>query len=290
MLKFLNSPFPAKYSTKENIIVAILVGTFVALFLFLFKPFGVEKQPINDFNPLLRYVGFGVVTFLGLIFIDNVIPRFFPKFFIESNYTVKKELAMNLLMILVIAIGNIGYLAYLIPGSLNVLDGLIMIWHTFLVGVFPLVFLNLLKFNRLLNANLKASNEINLSGVSSLIAEKTLATPSLTFSVDSVDKTLDLTDLLYIESVGNYINIAINNDGEPSRNLYRKTLKSIEEGVKYKHIIRCHRSYIVNLKKVIEVKGNAQGLKLTLEGCQDEIPVSRKYIKDVKTYFNQGGI
>ena len=152
MLKFLNSPFPAKYSTKENIIVAILVGTFVALFLFLFKPFGVEKQPINDFNPLLRYVGFGVVTFLGLIFIDNVIPRFFPEFFIESNYTVKKELAMNLLMILVIAIGNIGYLAYLIPGSLNVLDGLIMIWHTFLVGVFPLVFLNLLKFNRLLNA------------------------------------------------------------------------------------------------------------------------------------------
>ena len=48
------------------------------------------------------------------------------------------------------------------------------------------------------------------------------------------------------------------------------------------HIIRCHRSFVVNLDHVIEVGGNAQGLKLHLNMLEDYIPVSRKYIPVVQ--------
>lgn len=46
---------------------------------------------------------------------------------------------------------------------------------------------------------------------------------------------------------------------------------------RYPHIIRCHRSYIVNLDRVERVTGNAQGYKLHLLGGQFEVPVARRF-------------
>jgi DNA-binding LytR/AlgR family response regulator len=55
-------------------------------------------------------------------------------------------------------------------------------------------------------------------------------------------------------------------------------------------IVRCHRSYLVNLNAVNEINGNAQGLKLSINkmpsgGCS--VPVSRSYVGDFKVAFAQ---
>ena len=42
-------------------------------------------------------------------------------------------------------------------------------------------------------------------------------------------------------------------------------------------IVRCHRSYIVNLDRVERVTGNAQGYKLHLLGGQFQVPVARRF-------------
>ena len=46
--------------------------------------------------------------------------------------------------------------------------------------------------------------------------------------------------------------------------------------------IRCHRAFLVNIRMVVKVDGNSQGYKLNLEGCEEEVPVSRAYAKEVK--------
>jgi DNA-binding LytR/AlgR family response regulator len=45
---------------------------------------------------------------------------------------------------------------------------------------------------------------------------------------------------------------------------------------------RCHRMYLVNLQRVISVSGNAQGLKLQLDGLEEAIPVSRNLTETVR--------
>ncbi|MGG6496574.1 UNVERIFIED_CONTAM: LytTR family transcriptional regulator, partial [Bacteroidetes bacterium 56_B9] len=45
---------------------------------------------------------------------------------------------------------------------------------------------------------------------------------------------------------------------------------------------RCHRAFLVNIRMVVKVDGNSQGYKLNLEGCEEDVPVSRAYAKEVK--------
>ena len=46
-------------------------------------------------------------------------------------------------------------------------------------------------------------------------------------------------------------------------------------------VVRCHRSYLVNLHQVGQVTGNAQGYRLHLHGGQAVVPVARRYAETV---------
>jgi DNA-binding LytR/AlgR family response regulator len=66
--------------------------------------------------------------------------------------------------------------------------------------------------------------------------------------------------------------------------LIRNTISAIEEQLKTHHplIFRCHRGYMVNIRKILSVSGNAQGFKLFLEGVTETIPVSRSYVPEFR--------
>ena len=75
----------------------------------------------------------------------------------------------------------------------------------------------------------------------------------------------------------------IQNDGSErgSDSLTKKIHKEIQ--VKESSSLkRCHRSHLVNLKKVKNISGNAQGLKLELINQSEMVPVSRNYIPIIK--------
>jgi DNA-binding LytR/AlgR family response regulator len=55
-------------------------------------------------------------------------------------------------------------------------------------------------------------------------------------------------------------------------------IKELEEQFNKRQIKRCHRSYIINESKIVSVRGNAQGLKLSLSNVEEEVPVSRSYL------------
>ena len=63
---------------------------------------------------------------------------------------------------------------------------------------------------------------------------------------------------LYMESSGNYVDVCYREEGN-----------------------------IVNVNKIMNINGNAQGYRLNLEDTQQEIPVSRTYLKDFKSFLNK---
>lgn len=284
MLKLLKAPFPSGVdNTKEKVISALLCGMFVALFLLIFQPFGVGEENI-DSGYYFKFIGFGIVSFLGVFIVDFGLPKIMPRFFDERQYTVLRELILGAIIILVIGIGNTLYLNFFYKMDLGWEGFSILIGQTFLIGIFPFTLLTLYKLIKLQKDNLRVSQEINLGSDSldTFNLNSSVPTPIIETEVNLKVENLDLFGLLYVESVGNYINLTKTIEGELTSNLYRKTLKSIAEDNLAPHIIRCHRSYIVNLEKVSHVTGNAQGLKLSLYGCEEKIPVSRKYIPKVK--------
>ena len=92
---------------------------------------------------------------------------------------------------------------------------------------------------------------------------------------------------LYAEAKGNYVKVGYRSDSDKEKKitwrLLRATMKQAEEAVSAcPFIIRCHRAFLVNIRMVVKVDGNSQGYKLNLEGCEEDVPVSRAYAKEVK--------
>lgn len=277
MLSFLKSPYPSNYGQAKNIWIGIYVGLFVSIFLYTFKPFGVS----NIDSPIWQYLGYGLITFLGVTLVQFLGPRIAPGYFEERSYTIGKEILLSAILILTIGTGNAVY-NYTLTAESTFISLIVMIFNTFLIGIFPLTFISLLEYNKLLKRNIKVSEEIKIPEPSILKSAE-----EQTFKLFSEEKetTFKGQELLYVESVGNYANIVQYKEDELSRTLHRTTLKALEEHNNLPNIVRCHRSYIVNLDQVQEVKGNAQGLKLHLKDSSDIIPVSRKYIPLIKSCF-----
>ena len=84
-------------------------------------------------------------------------------------------------------------------------------------------------------------------------------------------------NLLYIESADNYATIYYLNKSKQSHYLLRNSLKWMEDNLtKDTPLVRCHRSYIVNMDKVKILKKVKGGIVLELdEENTPDIPVSK---------------
>ena len=283
MRSILNHPYPCIYDQKEKLLIAGFFGIFVIAFLLIFQPFGISEAR-GDYMPL-KISGYGVVTFAVLIIVYYFSPLIYPNFFKEKNYTVGRELIFTVIIILLIGVASSTYSKFIIPEPYGP-SMLGMIAQTFLVGIFPLSFLTIFKYNRLNKSNKKSSSEINLT--KQKIEHQTIELKESNFyliSSEQEELKIATKDLLYLESDGNYVSIHQIKDGSIVKSKHRITLKSLIEQNNSNNVIRCHRSFIINLDHVMNVSGNAQGLKFTISHTDDIIPVSRKYISVVKSYW-----
>ncbi|MBQ7812422.1 MAG: LytTR family transcriptional regulator [Bacteroidales bacterium] len=103
----------------------------------------------------------------------------------------------------------------------------------------------------------------------------------------SLKLSLSLENLFYIESDDNYIKVWYSDSkGELKQYMLRCRLKTVEESFKGSALVRCHRKYIVNIKKVSMLRKESEGYFLDL--CREEIPpitVTKTYTDTVLGYF-----
>ena len=94
--------------------------------------------------------------------------------------------------------------------------------------------------------------------------------------------------LRYAEAMQNYVTLVFVQNNELQKEVVRSTIASIEAQFANSSIIRCHRSYLVNVDAIEQVSGNAQGLKLQLHDVPgQEIPVSRSRIATVRALLKK---
>lgn len=89
-----------------------------------------------------------------------------------------------------------------------------------------------------------------------------------------------------IEGAGNYVTILYVGGNRLMRYSLRNTLKGIENLCTGGPLVRCHRSYYINLDKVKLLRKTADGLyaEMEYEGI-DDIPVSKSYAAEVMQRF-----
>ena len=96
--------------------------------------------------------------------------------------------------------------------------------------------------------------------------------------------SLKLSDLLYVESNDNYVNVIYLEGGDSKRIVLRNTIKNMEQLLMPYNVIRCHRSYLVNIMNVRRHEKSAQKGATLYFGAEieAEIPVSKIYLSEVE--------
>lgn len=292
---FWNKPYPTIDSDKHRLKNAFLAALVVFLCLYLLKPFGLARSGAG----ISVYIAFGLITgFVALIYQTSMV-RIFPSIHQEENWTVGKEILHTGVLILLISFANYVYSIFLGGTSWNFLNLLSFVWSTFLIGIVPIGLGIIIRQNHLLKkhqneaARLSAgagiATGINEVELSSLDENDSLQQPEI--SIYDHQERLQFTclplEFYYAKSADNYVECVYRVDGELKRLLVRCTMQKMTDLLSESpRVFRSHRSYLVNLDLVKEVKGNSQGYQLELQGLEETIPVSRGKRDALKALLN----
>ena len=93
---------------------------------------------------------------------------------------------------------------------------------------------------------------------------------------------VDINSIKYIESMSEYVRIYIEEKEKPIITL--NSLQKLEARLP-SHFMRVHRSYIVNLQKIIEISR----LRIRFDN-KKLIPISENYKEKVMNYITNNGI
>ncbi len=285
------SPYPTFYQRWKAVVIPSVI---IFLILYILQPFGISQIKNGVFwvvagSALIAAVASGVFTYL--------LPALFPTYYKEQNWTLGKYVLNLLLMLLLIAVGVWAYQSWLMGMWLDKQLFFVALFWVMVLAPFPTVFFLMWNRNLQLTRNLKEATEMNAhlsrrvfpeAGTADLGDKESSSDEMLVFSGGTKEMLeIKAGDFLYAEAKGNYVKVGYRSDSDKEKKvtwrLLRATMKQAEEAVSAcPFIIRCHRAFLVNIRMVVKVDGNSQGYRLNLEHCEEEIPVSRAYAKEVK--------
>ncbi|RLD24503.1 MAG: hypothetical protein DRI54_06055 [Bacteroidetes bacterium] len=282
MMRYFNKPYDLLQIPKFKFFYTIGVAIFCFMFLYTFEPFGLYNvSGLFKLKIISSYVISGfIITAIHLFWLQNIIIK---------RFTLGNTILWISWITLLTSISSsvINDLAFN-KGHFSVLSIVIFIGIVFLIQIIPISIIILGHYIYLLKKRIKVTSQIN-----STISHKSFIGNSseeitILASNQRDNITLNLSDLLYITSADNYIDVYYLESKVLKHNLLRNTLNNIEKQItkNYQSIKRCHKSFIVNIDLVKSVSGNASGYKIELKRVELLIPISRKYKDDIFKYLN----
>lgn len=289
LIEILRSPYPFLCQRWKTVVIPSVI---VFLILYILQPFGISQIGGGKF-----WVTFGsaLVSVVASCIVTYLLPALFPSYYKEQNWTLGKYLINMLLLLLLITVGIWAFQSWLMGIGLNARLFFLSLSWVAVLAPFPTILFLMWNRNLQLSRNLREATEINIylskkiSSGDEIIAseEKEGSLIMLVFS-GGTKETLEVqaSDFYYAEAEGNYVKVTFRSTkGEKLvQKMLRITMKQAEDAATAcPFIVRCHRAFLVNTRLVMKVDGNSQGYRLRLEGCDEEVPVSRAYAKEVKT-------
>ena len=271
---------------KETISIRFISTAFMVLTIAIFKPFGLEVWQWQAYVHLLAIFALGLFScFLTELILRYIVrmPRSYDR---GVNYIISRNLRFQCintpLVSLLICLYRHFAMSELVEGNklslTNYLETLVIIaFLSFAIGLYwrfkfrSRYLAAELEETRLMNEQLKKldthqDSQITLEGTT------------------NEHVTLEISHLLYIEAVGNYVKVlALQENNEVHTHMLRATMKQMEDELQaYPMIVRCHRAFMVNLAQVEQISSNSRAMQLVMRHSHDAIPVSRSNVNKLK--------
>lgn len=276
MFSFAAYSYPKSKSFKEIFVSSLGAGVSVYLFLIIFQPFGTEDfhHPYK-FLLLFPYC----IIFGTAFFMANLMTSHF------SNWNIGTELLKIIFILFVGSILSYFYNSlFLSHVKLDLVNYFYMFLYSLAVGIPISIIYVLSRYIYLKNIHENTARNISQHlPVSVPELQKNL----LKISAQNLELIINENDFLCAQSMENYCTFYFLENNTIKKLLVRISLSNALQQIETSSVKKCHRSYIVNLGKVKNLKGNAQGYKLILPEIGFEIPVSRSFISSIIPQLQQ---
>lgn len=290
---------------KETLKVRFVSISIVVLAIAIFKPFGLA---VWQWEVYLHLAAFGLIGAISCL-VSELILAYLLRLPISSQrgveYIIRRNLWFQIINTLLVSLLLCLYRHWAM--SNNTVDNQLS-WGNFFETLIIIAFCSYLlglywrfKFrNRYLTAELEETRMMNeqLQKMQQMNNEtavqktiNTSPTPDYETTITLVGSTKDkvslkVSDLLYLESVGNYVKVCHLCNKEVRTDMIRSTLLQIEEVLhEYQLIARCHRAFLVNLGQVAQIVNTNSSMQLIVKHCHDSLPVSRSNMSQIKNTF-----
>lgn len=281
----LYKPHPFIFNTYSVLLPSLV--TF--LLLLILKPF--EFDAFSTPQLLFWSVIFAFVVGLTVFSCVTVLKRYFRST-IENNWTVKHEFLLILFVLAAISLVIFGLFLIINPQFDAIELFRLVVVRTIAIGFFPVLVLVLYEQNhhqkikrrqaeQLNRELLKIENALPPQSPKPTVAEKIM----LFAENDKLALQIAPTNLHYVKSEGNYVEVFYLQNQKVKKELIRNSLKSIEEQLSAYDFFRCHNRFLINLSLIQKVEGNSRNFELVLENIEEKIPVSRSKSKALIELF-----
>lgn len=280
--KFLSQPYPFYYEGRDLWVIAGLIFFMTFVFTYFFEPFIVyePEHRINYFYICLIHS----TTPAVILYLWSLLFRLQNR--VAEKWNVRKEIFFVLMFFMLIGIGQffLRDVIYDNPDNWSWYYLYEEIRNTFLVGTLFATILIPINLNYQFYKNQKKALTLFPSSTSD---DKTVQLSSVFIKtrVKSDDFYMVPDDFIFARSDGNYMEVYLNSD-TVEKMVKRLTAKELEAQLhQFSFIMRTHRSYLVNLKTVETITGNAQGYRLKIKNYNETLPVSRYMISEFNKRF-----
>ena len=297
---------------KETINIRVISCAFIVLALAIFKPFGLEVWQWQAYVHLLAIFALGLFScFLTEVILRYIVrmPRSYDR---GVSYIISRNLRFQCINTPLVALFICLYrhfaMSSVVEGNKlslgNYLETLVIIaFLSFAIGLywrfkFRSRYLAVeLEETRQLNEHLKklqtsskdSGSRFQDSGSKLQNSGSELQDSQITLEGTTNERvTIEISNLLYIEAVGNYVKVMQIREGEVKTNMLRATMKQMEDELQdYSMVVRCHRAFMVNLGQVEQISSNSRAMQLVMRHSHDTIPVSRSNVNKLKELLEQ---
>ncbi len=198
----------------------------------------------------------------------------------RTNRSINNSIVTTLI-VFTIAVANYFFYVTLSNSGIDLQAFLTLGVLTLVIAILPTFGVYLFEKNQALSSRLNEVTPI----VDQLDGELPKSVTRWTIKLNKSDsRNINIEGLLYVESKKNYLIFHCESDRSFQ---IRLTLKQLEASFsKFDYLIRCHRSFLVNARKIEEVQPSGNGYTLKLDSGNSRIPVSKTYVKNLKSWVS----
>jgi len=269
LLKFPIMAFDINRFYLISLAICFVHSFFFIVFLKPFEYFGLKEQTVFNYA-----FGYAFVNFINEFIVIALFSKVFVKF--SNPWNLWKDSLFWLILLFTVS-GSMLLAIHVSDDIPFTLDHFLKMYGLIIVvGFIPFCIFVITKFIISRKNHIKKLNMIN----------KSIKYIDTEFHIVGLNKK-DLfkfkeKDFYYATSEENYVHIFFEYDNRIEKLTYRISLiRFIRQLSSTENIIQCHKSYVVNKSKIVNIGGSTRGYKLYLKNIENPIPIGLKFYEEI---------